>query len=438
MGHTCAHMKPREWKWADVEERPKKVGVEKTADKCGKKWDNLMQQFKKVHLFHGESGKHEFFQLTGKERSARGFNFTMDRAVYEDIKGSTAKSHTINLKNVADTGSSGGVQLSSGFAGSSESVSDGDAGGDDNDEEDKSTKGSSPARGSSGSFGKRKNVRQRTFKVLTECMKKHGTLMTTTMESVSKRTTARCPFVFHNDEWVPKWMTADQATKVVYDVGHPIAHFTPSLLSVIVLVVFTMSSHDGNRGKKRDNLEAAAFVAVKKGHHQPKNKNFQAVAEGPLRGGVARDDKWVRDFEGAGDDNDFVSETEVEAVRQASGVCKADDVIDADAGHLAREVQLDAAPQTAPAERGIARTPVTALPDAQDSTWVQSPPATPHGQAVPEKGGGVEVVVQGCDHGAHRQDPIASQGGAVAGSSRPTAIAATAESRGEGDDDEPW
>ncbi|GBG42291.1 hypothetical protein CBR_g75718, partial [Chara braunii] len=56
MGHTCARMKPREWKWADVEERLKKVGVERTADKGGKKWDNVMQQFKKVHLFQGSPG----------------------------------------------------------------------------------------------------------------------------------------------------------------------------------------------------------------------------------------------------------------------------------------------------------------------------------------------------------------------------------------------
>ncbi|GBG87915.1 hypothetical protein CBR_g46283 [Chara braunii] len=165
--------------------------------------------------------------------------------------------------------------------------------------------------------------------------------------------------------------------------GHPIAHFTPLSLSVIVLAVFTMSSLGGNRGKKRDNLEAEAPVAVKKGRHQPKNK--KVVAEGPSRGSAARDDEWVRDFEGAGDDNDFVSETEVEAVRQAS---------------------------------------------------VQSPPATPRGQAVPEKGGASKGVVQGSSHGAHRQDPIASQGGAVAGSSRPTAVAAAEESHGEGDYDE--
>ncbi|GBG68557.1 hypothetical protein CBR_g3101 [Chara braunii] len=138
-------------------------------------------------LVPGESGKQDFFQLTGREMSARGFNFTMDRAVYEEIKGSTAKSHTIDPKNVADTGGSGGAQLPSGFAGSPKSVGGGDASGDDNDEEDSSTKGSSPTTGSSGGFGKRKNIKQQTFEALTECMEKHGTLMAPTMESASKR-----------------------------------------------------------------------------------------------------------------------------------------------------------------------------------------------------------------------------------------------------------
>ncbi|GBG62005.1 hypothetical protein CBR_g28481 [Chara braunii] len=142
-----------------------------------------------VHLFQGESGKHDFFQLTGKERSAQGFNFTMDRAVYEEIKGSTVKSRTIHPKNVADTGGSRGVQLPSGFSGDLQSVGDGDAGADGNDEDESSTKGSSPATGNTGGCGKRKNVRKQTFESLTECMEKHGTLMATMMESASKRQT---------------------------------------------------------------------------------------------------------------------------------------------------------------------------------------------------------------------------------------------------------
>ncbi|GBG46497.1 hypothetical protein CBR_g79897 [Chara braunii] len=56
-GHAFAHMRTREWKWAEVQERLLKVGVDRPADKCRKKFDNRMQQFKKVHNFMRESGK---------------------------------------------------------------------------------------------------------------------------------------------------------------------------------------------------------------------------------------------------------------------------------------------------------------------------------------------------------------------------------------------
>ncbi|GBG69020.1 hypothetical protein CBR_g3720 [Chara braunii] len=102
-GRAYARMRTREWKWADVWERLLKVGVDQSADKCGKKWDNLMQQFKKVHNFMRESGKEDFL-FTKEQRAEKGFNFTMERAVYDEIKGATEKRHTINPTNVANTG----------------------------------------------------------------------------------------------------------------------------------------------------------------------------------------------------------------------------------------------------------------------------------------------------------------------------------------------
>ncbi|GBG58988.1 hypothetical protein CBR_g24337 [Chara braunii] len=125
MGTAYVRMKPREWKWLDVEQRLKKVGVEREAERCGKKWDNLMQQFKK---------------FTGKERLSKGFSFNMDRAVYDKILGSTSKSHTINPKNVADTGAPGGVRLPSANSGDPESVGDGDAAVGLDDDDDGSTR----------------------------------------------------------------------------------------------------------------------------------------------------------------------------------------------------------------------------------------------------------------------------------------------------------
>ncbi|GBG68661.1 hypothetical protein CBR_g3202 [Chara braunii] len=156
-GHAFACIWPREWKWADSRERLLKVGG--PTDKCGKKWANLMQQFKKVHLFQEESGKEDFFWLSAKERLMRGFHFTMDWAVYDEIKGLTSKRHTIHPQNIADTDGAGGVQLPSGSSGGPESVGNVDVGGDGNDKDDNSTRGCPKTTGSLGDFRKRKNMR---------------------------------------------------------------------------------------------------------------------------------------------------------------------------------------------------------------------------------------------------------------------------------------
>ncbi|GBG73546.1 hypothetical protein CBR_g16889 [Chara braunii] len=161
MGHAYARMKPREWKWLD--------------------------QFKKVHHFQGLSGKQDFFQLSGKDRMSKGFSFNMDRAFYDEILRSTAKNHTRNPKNVADTGAQGGVRLPSASCADPESVGDGGGGAEHDDGDDGSTKGSSQTTGGAGGFGKRKSTRQQTFEAMTECMEKHGALMASTMESNNKR-----------------------------------------------------------------------------------------------------------------------------------------------------------------------------------------------------------------------------------------------------------
>ncbi|GBG73755.1 hypothetical protein CBR_g17095 [Chara braunii] len=164
MGTAYARMKPRELKWLDVEQRLKKVGVEREAERCGKKWDNLMQQFKKVHRFQGLSGKQDFFQFTGKERLSKGFSFNMDH-----------------------TGAPGGVRLPSANSGDPESVGDRGAAVGLDDDGDGSTRGSSQTTGGPTGFGKRKSTRQQTFDALSECMEKHGALVVSTMESNSKR-----------------------------------------------------------------------------------------------------------------------------------------------------------------------------------------------------------------------------------------------------------
>ncbi|GBG77717.1 hypothetical protein CBR_g24164 [Chara braunii] len=186
-GHSFTRMRSREWKWLDVRKRLLKVGIDRPADKCGKKWDNLMQHFKKVHLFMGTSGREDFFQLTSQQRADKGFNFTMDRAMYDEIKGAKERSHTVSPTNVADIGGAGGVQLASAQSAPRESVGDGDAAADGIDEDDTSARGGSHTSGSPAGLGKRKNVRKQTFDALAESMDKHGVLMASTMESASKR-----------------------------------------------------------------------------------------------------------------------------------------------------------------------------------------------------------------------------------------------------------
>ncbi|GBG91589.1 hypothetical protein CBR_g52625 [Chara braunii] len=193
-------------------------------------------------------------------------------------------------------------------------------------------------------------------------------------------------------------------------------------------------------------------MPIKKGCHVVKYK--KVFAEGPSKGSGTRDDEWVTDFDGAGDDEDVVSGNEVEAVRQASvhaqgalqinqsrpqtasqprggeGVRKADIVIDVDAGHVAREVQVKVAPQTSLVGGSNERTRVTALPEGKDSERIQSPPATPHGQTVPEAGGVANVVVQGSVRGPKRQNLVDTHGSTVAGSSRTVVGAAAVKSHG--------
>ncbi|GBG66507.1 hypothetical protein CBR_g63090 [Chara braunii] len=66
MGHNFGCMKTREWKWEhweDVRLRLDKAGVTRKVVDCGKKWDKLMQQFKKVHKFQQLSSGRDYFKL---------------------------------------------------------------------------------------------------------------------------------------------------------------------------------------------------------------------------------------------------------------------------------------------------------------------------------------------------------------------------------------
>ncbi|GBG80906.1 hypothetical protein CBR_g31462 [Chara braunii] len=97
-----------------------------------------------------------------------------------------------------------------------------------------------------------------------------------------------------------------------------------------------MSSHDGNRSKKRDNCEGDTAVAVKKGRHVARNE--KALAEGPWRGSAAMEEEWVRDFDAADEDKDFVTDTEVGGNRSKKrDNCEGDTTVAVKKGwHVAR------------------------------------------------------------------------------------------------------
>ncbi|GBG81731.1 hypothetical protein CBR_g33910 [Chara braunii] len=179
-------MKTKTWKWDDVEKRLVHMGVtSRKAVDCGKKWDNLYQQFKTVHKFMGESGEPNFFTLTPGERKERGFDFRMDERVYSEMAAMTRSDHTIHPTNLADTGATGGVQMPGPRGGRNES--DGSEGGGDGQDDDQGSTRDSISGGGVGGGSKWKNVRQQTFDTIADVMREHGSLMATTVDRASKR-----------------------------------------------------------------------------------------------------------------------------------------------------------------------------------------------------------------------------------------------------------
>ncbi|GBG81691.1 hypothetical protein CBR_g32686 [Chara braunii] len=156
MPHNYGRMRNKEWKLQDLQKRLLEVGVVRTTDDIGKKWDNLFQQYKKVQRYQNASGGKNFFNLIPALRTKEGFNFRMEER----------------------------MPRSPSVAG--ESAVEGD-GGDGNDDDGGSAQESSFSAGSTGGNCKRKNMRQQTFEAIAEVMDKHGTLMADTVEGARKR-----------------------------------------------------------------------------------------------------------------------------------------------------------------------------------------------------------------------------------------------------------
>ncbi|GBG86769.1 hypothetical protein CBR_g42054 [Chara braunii] len=174
----------------DLQKRLVEVGMKRTTDDIGKKWDNLFQQYKNVQRYQNASGGKNFFILTPALRTEEGFSFRMDERVYLEIDNMSQGNKTIYLDNLPDTSARGAVQMPGdsqrqpSIAG--ESSVGGDVG-DGNDEDGGSARKSGFSAGSTGGAGKRKNMRQQTFDAIAEVMEKHAALMADTVEGASKR-----------------------------------------------------------------------------------------------------------------------------------------------------------------------------------------------------------------------------------------------------------
>ncbi|GBG83377.1 hypothetical protein CBR_g37091 [Chara braunii] len=246
MGTSFPRMKTREWKWEDVRARLQSMGVTRDVVDCGKKWDNLMQQFKKVHKFHNLSGGRDYFKLASKARRSEGFIFVMDRSVYDEMEAMTKGDHMIHPKNLANTGAVGGVQMPAG-AGAARDTMATEGGGEAADEEPGSTKDSTFSAGSGSGYRKRKNMRQQTFEVVAEVMDKHGALMASTMDSVSKRQCSmmlrQCEILESEVEVQRKhYAAADEANGMISEGRRTRCTATTSTRDALCL--FSSSSHN--------------------------------------------------------------------------------------------------------------------------------------------------------------------------------------------------
>ncbi|GBG78365.1 hypothetical protein CBR_g26394 [Chara braunii] len=165
LSHNYGRMKTKEWKWEDMSKRMANAGRPKDADDCMKKWDNL---------------------LMNEERKEHNFKFRMDMALYNEIHAGMVGNHTIFPPNVADTGSPDGVQLPRRGAGGGESVCS-EAAGEGCPDERSSARESDSNVGSGAGGGKWKNARQQAFESISDVMECHGALISSMIESSSKR-----------------------------------------------------------------------------------------------------------------------------------------------------------------------------------------------------------------------------------------------------------
>ncbi|GBG84750.1 hypothetical protein CBR_g39128 [Chara braunii] len=111
-GGSDGKFRPHEKQGMEVGGRAGEVSDDKRHEeghRLRKKWDNLMEQFKKVHKFQNLSGGKNYFELASSAERSECFNFVMDWSVYDEMEAMTKGDHTIHPKNLADMEAAGFV-----------------------------------------------------------------------------------------------------------------------------------------------------------------------------------------------------------------------------------------------------------------------------------------------------------------------------------------
>ncbi|GBG72740.1 hypothetical protein CBR_g12307 [Chara braunii] len=140
------------------------------SSKCRKPWENMFMWYKHILDNHEDrSGMATFWKLTAKQRRDKGFQFFLDRELWDAIHAGQDDNQTINPTNLADTGKRTADKADS----------------EGEDREDMSTDYASASQGSR--HGKKKMAREQAFAVVGEVMKEHSAVVAESVERASKR-----------------------------------------------------------------------------------------------------------------------------------------------------------------------------------------------------------------------------------------------------------
>ncbi|GBG88446.1 hypothetical protein CBR_g47146 [Chara braunii] len=266
LGHNYGRMRTKEWKWDDIAKRMANAGRPKDADDYMNKWDNLFQNYKKIQRFQNASGRPDFFGLSNEERKDHNFKFRMERALYNEIHAGMLGNHTIFPPNVADTGSPDEVELPRRGAGAGDSVGS-EATREGFPEERSSTRDATSWAGG----GKRKNACRQALESIADVMDRHDELMSSTIESSSKR---QCSIFTRQCDILEQEVAVQKAHYVASDemqrtMCHALMEIVAAIRGrIVVLLSTTCTSSSASHGGQIFCVEGVSVVVTPQQHER--------------------------------------------------------------------------------------------------------------------------------------------------------------------------